>query len=219
MSVRVCGRFIGYWLLVLGACGVAAAQGPTTWSFDDAKAGELPVGWASAKTGEGPGSEWKVVEAERNGKKNLALAQVSSEGPRPLFNLCVLSSAKHRDVDLSVEVKAVKGEIDQGGGLVWRYRDANNYYITRWNPLETNFRLYHVVDGKRTQLANADITLPADQWHTVRAVHRGKHIQCYFDGMLLLDVMDETIKEAGAIGLWTKADAVTWFDNFALAQN
>jgi len=216
MMLRVGSRFVGCWFIVLCTCGIAMAQGPATWSFDDAKAGELPVGWAGAKTGDGPGSEWRVVEAERDGKKNLALAQVSSEGPRPLFNLCVHSSAKHLNVDLSVDVKAIKGEIDQGGGLVWRYRDANNYFITRWNPLETNFRVYHVVDGKRTQLANADITLPNNQWHTVRAVQRGNHIQCYLDGMLLLDVMDETIKEAGAIGLWSKADAVTWFDNMKL---
>ena len=216
MMLHYGSQFIGCWLIVLSACGIAAAQGPATWSFDDAKVGQLPIGWASAKTGEGSGSKWKVVEAERNGKTNIALAQVSTEGPRPLFNLCVLNGAKHLDVDLAVEVKAIKGEIDQGGGLVWRYRDANNYYITRWNPLETNFRVYHVVDGKRTQLANADITLPPNQWHTVRAVHQGNHIQCYLDGMLLLDVMDETIKEAGAIGLWSKADAVTWFDNMKL---
>ena len=96
--------------------------------------------------------------AERQAKHGVGASLVGRAAP--LFNLCVLSSTKHLYVDLSVEVKAIKGEIDQGGGLVWRYRDANNYYITRWNPLETNFRVYHVVDGKRTQLANADITLP-----------------------------------------------------------
>jgi hypothetical protein len=159
---------------------------------------------------------WKIVAAERDGKKNLALAQSSSEGPRPLFNLCVVKAAMHADVDLSVEVKAVKGEIDQGGGLVWRYRDANNYYITRWNPLENNFRVYKVEAGRRTQLGTADVALPADQWHRIRAVQRGNHIQCYLDGKPLLDVNDETFKDAGAIGLWSKADAVTWFDNLML---
>jgi hypothetical protein len=211
MLLRLC-----CWLVISSGGIAAAADAPTTWSFDDAKEGELPAGWVSAKTGEGPGSVWKVVVAERDGKKNLGLAQVSSEGPRPLYNLCVVKDAKHADVDLSVEVKAVTGKIDQGGGVVWRYRDANNYYITRWNPLETNFRVYHVVAGKRTQLATADITLPADQWHKIRAVQRGNHIQCYLNGKLLLDVTDDTIKDAGAIGLWSKADAVTWFDNLAL---
>ena len=207
---------LGCWLMVSWAAFAIADDAPATWSFGDSKLGELPGGWSSAKTGDGLGSVWQIVNAERDGKRNLALAQISSEGPRPLFNLCVVKDSKPADVDLAVEVKAVKGEIDQGGGVVWRYRDANNYYITRWNPLETNFRVYHVVAGKRTQLANADITLAADQWHTVRAVQRGEHIQCYLDGQLLLDVRDDTIRDAGAIGLWSKADAVTWFDNLTL---
>jgi hypothetical protein len=204
----------------LGLCAVLTCPGlaaePITFSFEDPSPGQLPEAWSTAKTGEGNGSVWQIVAFEQQGKKGQALAQVSSEGPRPLYNLCVLAKEKRTDVDLSVAVKAVKGEIDQGGGLVWRYRDANNYYITRWNPLETNFRVYHVVAGKRTQLATADVTVATDQWHTVRAVQTGNHIQCYLDGKLFLDVKDETLKDAGAVGLWSKADAVTWFDNLTI---
>jgi hypothetical protein len=210
-------RIMGCLWLAAVCCLTARAEETAKWPFEDAKEGQLPDGWTAAKTGEGPGSEWKVVAFDDSSKKGQALAQVSSEGPRPLYNLCVLAKEKRADVDLSVSVRAVKGEIDQGGGLVWRYRDANNYYITRWNPLETNFRVYHVVAGKRTQLATADVTLPADEWHTVRAVQSGNHIQCYLDGKLLLDVKDETLKDAGAVGLWSKADAVTWFDNLTIA--
>ena len=115
-----------------------------------------------------------------------------------------------------MRVKAVSGENDRGGGLVWRYRDNNNYYVCRWNPLENNFRVYHVLNGKRTQLATADVSAAPDDWHTVRAVQQGNHIQCYLDGKLLLDVADGTLQDAGAIGLWCKADAVSWFDDVSV---
>jgi hypothetical protein len=185
-------------------------------TFDDKPEGQLPNGWTSAKTGSGQGSVWRIVTYDADGWKGQALAQTSSEGPNSLFNLCVHAGSKHADVDLSVRVKAISGNHDRGGGPVWRYHDANNYYIARWNPLEDNFRVYHVVNGKRTQLATADIKVAADAWHTIRAVQRGNHIQCYLDDKLLLDVHDETVKGAGAIGLWTKSDSVTWFDDFTL---
>ena len=196
-------------LAVLASISTAA----DSCNFEDAKIGDLPPGWIAAKTGEGLGSVWKIVPADRDGKKNLALAQTSSDGPDALFNLCVVNDVKQADVDLSVDLKAISGNNDRGGGLVWRYQDAGNYYITRWNPLEDNFRVYHVVNGKRTMLANAQAALPHDQWHTIRVLHRGNRIQCYLDGKLLLDVTDETIKSPGSIGLWSKSDAVTWFDN------
>lgn len=214
MSRNFCLRLLC--MLAWLSAAQIVADDHRSWRFDDVPAGALPSDWSSAKTGEGPGSDWKVVAAERDGRQNQALAQTSSAGPRPVYNLCVLGNEQHRDVDLSVDVKALSGQIDQGGGLVWRYRDANNYYVARWNPLEDNFRVYHVVAGKRTQLASADVKLPPKEWHTVRAVDRGSHIQCYLDGRLLLDVMDQTFPDAGAIGLWSKADAVTWFDNLMI---
>ena len=202
-------------MIVVGPVVTEATNGGS-WNFEAAKEGSLPEGWIAAKTGEGPGSLWKVVATERDGKRNRVLAQTSSEGPNSLFNLCVAKDVSQADVDLSADVKAIFGENDRGGGLMWRYRDAGNYYVTRWNPLEDNFRVYQVVNGKRTQLANADVKLPPDQWHTIRAVQRGSHIQCYLDGKLLLDVNDDTVQDAGAVGLWSKADAVTWFDNVIL---
>jgi hypothetical protein len=180
-------------------------------SLADAKVGELPPGWSAAKTGEGPGSVWKVVEepAAPGGKK--ALAQTSDQAPRRLFNLCVAENTSFADIDLTVAFNAVAGKVDQGGGPVWRYKDANNYYVARMNPLEDNFRVYKVVAGKRTQLATAEVKAPAGKWHTVRVVQKGDHIQCYFNGKLYLDVKDETFKDAGKVGLWTKADAQTEF--------
>jgi len=202
--------------LTISLLALASASKTNVETFDDQPEGQLPRGWTAAKTGEGEGSVWKIVVYDADGQRGRALAQTSSDGPNALFNLCVLAGSKYADLDLSVRVKAVSGHNDRGGGLVWRYRDANNYYVTRWNPLEDNFRVYHVINGKRTQLANADVKLPAQQWHTVRAVQRGDHIQCYLDDKLLLDVHDQTIKDAGAVGLWSKSDAVTWFDDFTI---
>jgi hypothetical protein len=190
----------------------------TCWDFEDATVGKLPSGWTSAKTGDGPGSVWKVVEDKTAPKGSKVLAQTSSEGPNSLFNLCVSEETNLADLDLSVSFKAVTGKKDQGGGPVWRYKDNKHYYVARMNPLENNFRVYKVVDGKRTQLATADVEGVAGKWHTIRVVQKGNRIQCYLNGKLHLDVTDDTLKEAGRVGLWTKADAVTYFDNLIVSK-
>jgi hypothetical protein len=188
------------------------------WDFEDAAVGQMPPGWTSAKTGEGPGSVWKIVEDKTTDNGGKVLAQTSSEAPGSLFNICVADETKLADLDLTVSFKAIMGKKDQGGGPVWRYKDANNYYIARMNPLEDNFRVYKVVGGKRMELASANVEGAARTWHTIRIVHKGNHIQCYFDHKLHLDVKDDTFKEAGKIGLWTKADAVTYFDNLIVTK-
>jgi hypothetical protein len=193
------------------------AASPATelrWSFEDARVGKVPEGWSSGKTGKGTGSVWKVIEDRTAPSGKHVLAQTSPEGPNPLFNLCVCDEATLTDVDLVVRFKAVQGRIDQGGGPVWRYQDENNYYIARMNPLEDNFRVYKVVSGRRTQLGSSDVEAPAGTWHKIRVVQEGGHIQCYLNGKLHLDVRDGTFPGSGKVGLWTKADAVTSFDDF-----
>jgi len=203
------------WISLLCALAFVAGADAMSlrWDFEDQAPGQPPKGWTAAKTGEGKGSEWKIVEDASAPKGAKVLAQTSSEAPGSLFNLCVAEEASLRDVDLSVAFKAVTGEGDQGGGPMWRYRDPNNYYIARMNPLEKNYRVYKVVNGMRTQLGSATVEAPAGKWHTIRVVHKADHIQCYLNGKPLLDVKDDTFKEAGKIGLWTKADAVTYFDD------
>jgi hypothetical protein len=135
-----------------------------------------------------------------------------------MFNLCVAQNTSYQDVDFSVAFKAVRGQKDQGGGLVWRYQDANNYYVCRMNPLEDNFRVYKVVDGKRTQLGTKeDLKVPVGEWHTLRVKQAGDRIECYLDGRKYLEVRDETFRKAGKVGLWTKADAQTYFDDFKVS--
>ena len=122
------------------------------------------------------------------------------------------------DVEATVSFKAVKGEKDQGGGIVWRYQDANNYYIARMNPLEDNFRVYKVVDGKRTkEFQNAEVKVQTGEWHILKIKMTGDHIECFLDGKKHLDVKDDSIAKAGKIGLWTKADAQTYFDQFTVS--
>jgi hypothetical protein len=191
----------------------AGADPAVLFHFTEANAGKLPAGWHAARTGKGEGSVWKVV-ADRTtpSKSGYALAQ-TAESPRALFNLCVADRPGLRDVELRVAFKAMKGKDDQGGGLVWRYRDADNYYVARMNPLEDNFRVYKVVAGKRIQLDTKEgLKVPAGEWHTLSVKHVGDTIECSLDGTKYLQAKDNAIPAAGRVGLWTKADAQTRFD-------
>ena len=208
---------LGLSLIVVTATLGGGAQPPPQWDFEDAAVGKLPADWTATQTGEGKGSVWKVLEDKTAPKGAKVLAQTSPDGPATLFNLCIADKAKIADLDLSVAFKAVAGKKDQGGGPVWRYQDAKNYYVVRMNPLEDNFRLYKVVAGKRIQLATTkdDVVTPANQWHTIRVVHQGDRIECYVNGKKMLEARDDTFKE-GKVGLWTKADAQTYFDDLAV---
>ena len=143
------------------------------------------------------------------------LTQTATDGPSKQYNLCV-SDHRCRNADITVRVRARTGKIDQGGGPVWRYTDPRNYYIARWNPLEDNLRVYKVVDGVRTQLDTA--TVPhTGGWQTLRIVTYGRDIRGYLNGQLLLEAEDDQFPNPGLIGLWTKADAVTQFDDLSVA--
>jgi hypothetical protein len=204
--------------VAMAVSSAARASGPSLLSVDGAKVGELPPGWAAAKTGKGAGSVWKVLEDGTGPKKKKVLAQTSDKGPNRLFNLCIAERTRYTDLDLSVAFKAMAGKLDQGGGLIWRCQDANNYYVARMNPLEANYRVYKVIRGKRIQLASSDVKVPAREWHKLRIVQKGNHIQCYLDGKLHLDVKDDAIPNAGKIGLWTKADAQTYFADLTVTR-
>ena len=112
-----------------------------------------------------------------------------------------------------MRVKAIKGKEDQGGGPIWRCKDQNNYYICRFNPLEGNYRVYVVKNGKRRQLDSIKVDTRPGKWYAVRAVMIGERITCYLDDRKMLEVTDATFAEGGMVGLWTKADAVTSFDD------
>lgn len=199
---------------------VALAADPTlNEQFKKADVGKAPPGWTVAKTGHGEGSVWKVVEDPTAPGQTRACLQQTAVGPDKLFNLCVHDEGKYQDVQVGVALKAVAGKNDQGGGVVWRYRDANNYYVARINPLEENFRVYKVVNGKRTQLATKEgLKAREGSWEYVAVTMTGDSISCWLNGTKHLSVKDDTFKDAGQVGLWTKSDAQTRFDTFTAGE-
>lgn len=205
-------------VLFLGGVALAEEVKPVKHDFEVATVGSVPKGWTVAKTGTGEGSEWKVVEDKSAPKEPKVLAQIA-ESPGPMFNLCVADDTAFIDVEITVAFKAIKGKKDQGGGIVWRYKDENNYYIARFNPLEDNYRLYKVADGKRVQLATKEeLKAPAGEWHTLTVQMKGGEIVCMLDGKKQLEAKDDTFTKAGKVGLWTKADAQTYFDDFQATE-
>jgi hypothetical protein len=202
---------------LIGPAGAAAEDKARALRFDKDDVGKAPTGWTVDRTGKGEGSVWVVV-ADKTAPSGTgrALAQ-TAEGPGPLFNLCVVNDSNVKDVEVSVAFKAVRGKRDQGGGIVWRYRDNRNYYIARMNPLEDNYRVYKVVGGKRIQLDTKEgLKVPVNEWHTLKITMKGDRIECYLDGRKMLEATDSTFTGAGKVGLWSKADAQTRFDNFTV---
>jgi hypothetical protein len=176
-----------------------------TWTFEDDAPGAIARGFTNG------GGDWKVVTTD----EGKALAQLA-ESPNSAFNVALVDGTVARDVDLSVKLKAVEGKNDQGGGLVWRAKDARNYYIARFNHLEDNFRVYKVVNGVRSSpFQNADVK-HHDGWTVVRVTMKGDHIECFLDGKKYLDVTDSTFPDAGRIGVWSKSDARSHFDDLTL---
>lgn len=188
--------------------GEFVAAKDTTIDFENGVINKLPNGFIQAATGKLQKLNWKIV----NDSGNKVVAQLAkNEGD--YYNLFMLDKLKYQDFTLTVKLKAVAGEEDQGGGLVWRYIDNNNYYIARCNPLEHNFRFYRVVSGNRKQLISVECDIKTGIWFTMTIEMKGNRIFCSLNGRKLIETTDDTFKSPGNIGLWTKADAVSYFDD------
>ena len=194
---------------------VAAADMQIT--FDKANPGELPKGCEAGITGKGK-AKWEVVSDDTAPSRPNVLKQ-SGEAT---FAWAAKTDEKIKDGFVEVKFKPVNGKEDQAGGIVFRFKDANNYYIVRANALEDNVVLYKTVDGKRSSLQvkgrtfgyGVDTKVPSRKWSTLRVEFRSDVFKVFFNGKALFEVEDETFKDAGAVGLWTKADSVTLFDDF-----
>lgn len=184
-----------------------------SYNFDTDSVGQLPAKFHAARTGQGSESTWAVMSDPSAPSKPNVVAQTSTDKTDYRFPLLIADEASFRDLDLSVKFKAVSGTVDRAGGLVFRLKDPNNYYIVRANALEDNYRLYHVVDGRRRQFAGANFKVSSSVWHELRVEAAGNKITCYYDGAKKIEATDDTFKDAGKIGLWTKADSVTYFDD------
>jgi hypothetical protein len=200
------------------ACGIfnAVAQDQMA-SFDNARPGEAPAGWTSTRTGEGE-PRWTVEKDETapSGPQVLRQSGVAT------YPLCLKPDSRLQDGFVEVKFKAISGKKDQAAGVLWRARDADNYYICRANALENNVVLYKTAAGKRKSLdpvgrpGSYGVKEPvaAGQWHTLRVEFSDNRFRVFFNGKHLFDVEDSTFTDPGMVGLWTKADSVTLFDDF-----
>lgn len=186
-------------------------------NFDDVKPGAIPPGWQVALTGQGE-PDWSCVPDDSAPSRPNVLKQ-SGEATYPLL---IKTNTTLRDGFVQVKFKAMAGKEDRAGGVIWRAKDAGNYYVCRANALENNVVLYKTVAGKRSSLDivgrkggyGIKAEVAAGQWHTLRVEFAGNRFKVIFNGQQLFEVEDNTFTEAGHLGLWTKADSVTLFDDF-----
>jgi hypothetical protein len=197
------------------AADAGAGQRAVTRSFDDDIVGRAPAGFSFGRTGEGAAGRW-VVQAEAAGN---ALAQLDADDTDGRYPLAVLDAPVLRDARVSVRCKMVAGQVDRACGLVSRYRDEGNYYVTRANALEGNVRLYTVRDGQRRQLASWSGPVSAGVWHELQLITHGDRLEVYWNGERVIDHHDATFDAAGRAGVWTKADSITWFDDLRVEES
>lgn len=192
--------------------------------FESDKVGQPPASFSSALTGSGRPGVWVVREDESAPERGNVLAQTDADRTSYRFPVTVFNDVTSKDVDLSVRFRPVSGGVDQAAGLVWRYQDANNYYIVRANALEGNVVLYKVENGKRTDLPlkgsgrtygkKADV--PKGKWSQMGVTARGSLFTVSINGEGLYEVEDVTFTGAGKAGVWTKADSITYFDDLTI---
>ena len=180
-----------------------------TINFDNDKAGSVPSGWTSGVTGRGA-AKWAVAEDPTAPSKPNVLKQSGSG----TFPFCVLQSS-FADGYVEVKFKPVAGKEDQAGGVVWRFKNGDNYYVARANALENNVSLYYTENGSRRTIKYVDAPVVPNAWHTLRAEFSGHAIKVLLDGKTYIEQKDGHIEGAGAVGVWTKADSVTLFDDFS----
>ena len=199
--------------LVIGWCALTLLQETAmaeTISFDQDKVGALPAGWKSGVTGRGS-PQW-TVEADATAPTQPNVLKQSGSGT---FPWCVRADASIEDGSVEVKFNPISGKEDAAGGLIWRWKDGDNYYVARANALEDNVALYYTQNGRRNTIKYVNAPVAKNQWHTLKVEFIGKSIRVTFDGKLYIDEKDEHISGPGAVGVWTKADSVTAFDDFA----
>src|SRR5215510_4535180 len=178
-------------------------------NFDNATVGSSPPGWTATKTGTG-NAKW-TIEKDETAPSNPNVLKQSGVATYPV---CFKNDTNAKDGFVEVKFKPISGKEDQAGGVVWRLKDADNYYIARANALENNVTIYDTVNGRRTERKRANMKVATNQWHTLRVDFQANHFTVTFNGQKSLEWDDDTFKDAGNVGVWTKADSVTEFDDF-----
>ena len=189
----------------------AAAQ---TDNFDKASAGTLPAGWKCGVTGRGS-PRWQV-EADGTAPSKPNVLKQAGQGD---FPWCMKEGVSVKDGFVEVKFKSISGREDQAGGVMWRWKDGDNYYVARANALENNVSLYYTENGNRRTIKYVDAPVPRNVWHTLRVNFTGAKIEVLLDGKRYIQLDDKHFAAAGAVGVWTKADSVTAFDDFAYGDS
>lgn len=199
------------WALLLATMASAGPALPATWDFQADTVGEPPQGFYFQVTGnKAPPGKWRVLE-DAGGR---VLAQLDRTRSDRRSALAVVDNLALKDVRLTSRIKVVVGDEDRAGGVVWRYQDSENHLLARLSVREGNVRLYRVVDGNRVKFGGEDgLKLAPNRWYTLRVEHRGRRIKIYLDDEMLFDEDDRHFTKAGKVGLWTRADSVTYFDD------
>jgi hypothetical protein len=195
--------------LVVGAM-LAAAAAADSVNFDAGTVGQAPVGWTATRTGSGE-AKWTIERDDTAPSKPNVLKQAGVA----TYPVCFKNDTNLKDGFVEVKFKPISGKEDQAGGVVWRLKDANNYYIARANALEDNVTIYHTINGRRTEKKRTNMKVASNVWHTIRADFAANHFTVTCDGKKAIEWDDDTFKDAGKVGVWTKADSVTLFDDFS----
>ena len=195
---------------LLPALILAISGSAETLHFDSAPAGKAPPGWTATKTGQGQ-PKW-TIEKESSAPSKPHVLKQSGEATYPI---CLKEDTRLEDGFVAVRFKAVAGKEDQAGGVIWRCQDAENYYVARANALEANVTIYHTVKGKRVPFKNVKTPVKSGVWHTLRVNFEGPRFTVIFDGQTVIEATDGTFAAPGTVGVWTKADSVTLFDDFS----
>ena len=194
---------------VVMACLATTTAASNSMNFDDAKPGAPPPGWTATKTGPGE-PRWTVERDDTAPSPPLVLRQSGAAK----YPVCLKDGTNLKDGFVEVKFKPVAGKEDRAGGVVWRARDADNYYVARGNALEDNVTIYHTIRGRRVAFENVDRKVAPGVWHTLRVDFSGSRFIVTFDGEKVIDATDASFSEPGQVGVWTKADSVTLFDDF-----
>lgn len=196
--------------------GFSLDSATRVWTFDDDPPESLPPEFQVGTLFDGrPAGEWKILETEKANNGKHVLGQLMGKGAEHAYKVVLIQGTTATDLDLRVSFLPISGKADMGGGLIWRAADDRNYYLARANPLEQNIRVYRVEKGVRHLLQNFDQTIDVRQWHTLRVTHQGCRVNIFYDDKQVFDLCDKTFHD-GMIGLWTKSDAVTYFDDLRL---
>lgn len=184
--------------------------------FESSSDNRLPPNVSVGLTGKGKPVHWTILDDPSAPAGKKILAEVSGDSTDSRFPLAIIDGPIASNVDVSVKFKPVMGRVDRAAGIAVRLSDPDNYYVARANALENNVRFYRVVNGRRHQIAGADIPVPSGQWQELRVRIEGSRIDVFLNGAVQIRAEDTTFSGAGKVGLWTKADSVTYFDDLVV---